>query len=306
MSKQLTIQQAFTVSGKGLHTGIVLTAVFLPAPAGTGLVFRRVDLENKPELPALAEYVEQTERGTVLVKDGVSVSTIEHACAALYSLGIDNCIIEVNGPEVPILDGSAIEYVRNIKEAGIRELELEKDYFTVDKAIEFSDPKSGSSIILLPYDGFRITTMIGFDSPILNNQFAQLDSLDQFENEIAACRTFVFVREIEQLVSHNLIKGGDLDNALVIYDRPIGQDNLDRIADIMGTTHKPADQLGYVNNRPLQFCNEPARHKLLDLIGDLALIGKPLKAFIVATRPGHRVNNGLARLIRQETAGQNQ
>ena len=300
MAKQQTLKAPFQVEGKGLHTGLQLKAVFNPAPTGYGLRFRRTDLEGQPELKALAEFVEQTERGTVLVKDQVSVSTIEHACAALYAAGIDNCLIEVNGPEIPILDGSAIRFVEGIESVGIAEQEAEKDYYIVRRKIEVSDPETGASLVVLPYDSFSITTLIGFNSPILNNQFARLTRMEDFKQEIASCRTFVFVREIELLLKHNLIKGGDLDNALVIYDQPIPQEELDHLADIMKVPHKSVDKLGYINNSPLLFDNEPARHKLLDLTGDIALIGKPLKGHIIATRPGHKINNRLARLIRKE------
>ena len=300
MNQQLTLKGSFSVSGKGLHTGLPITATLKPAPVGTGLCFKRVDLENQPEIRALAEFVEQTERGTVLVKDGVTVSTIEHACAALYAAGIDNCLIEVDGPEVPILDGSAIEFVKGIEQVGVEEQAAEKDYYIVHEKIEVSDPKTGASLVVLPYDDFSITCLISFNSPILNNQFARLNRMEEFGEEIAACRTFVFVREIELLLKHNLIKGGDLDNALVIYDQPTSQEELDRIADIMKVPHKSTEQLGYINNSPLRFENEPARHKLLDLTGDIALIGKPLKGHIIATRPGHKINNQLARQIRAE------
>ncbi len=300
MPRQLTIKQAFSVSGKGLHTGLQLTATFKPSAVGTGIRFKRIDLDNQPEIKALAEYVEQTERGTVLVKDGITVSTIEHACAALYAAGIDNCLIEVNGPEVPILDGSAIEYVKLLKQSGIEEQAAEKEYYIVHEKIEVSNPEDGTSLIVLPYDGFSITTLIGFQSPILSNQYARLEHMEDFGTEVASCRTFVFVREVEMLLKHNLIKGGDLDNALVIYDQPTSQENLDRLSDIMGVPHKPADQLGYLNNSPLRFNNEPARHKLLDLCGDLALIGRPLKGHVIATHPGHKINNQLARRLRKD------
>ncbi len=300
MDNQLTLKQPFSVSGKGLHTGLFLNARFCPAPVGTGIRFKRTDLPGQPEIDALAEYVEQTERGTVLVRNDVKISTIEHACAALYAAGIDNCIIELDGPEMPILDGSAIQFVEGIEKAGIVKQDAEKEYYIVRRKIEVSDPETGASLIILPYDSFSITTLIGFDSPILYNQHARLNRMEDFGKQIAACRTFVFVREIELLLKHNLIKGGDLDNALVIYDKPAAQEDLDHLADLMKVPHKPADQLGYLNNRPLLFENEPARHKLLDLTGDMALIGRPVKGHIIATRPGHKINNQLARLIRKE------
>lgn len=300
MSKQLTLKKPFSVSGKGLHTGLQLTASFHPAEVGYGIRFKRVDLDGQPELRALADNVEQTERGTVLVINGVSVSTIEHAVAALYAEEIDNCLIEINGPEVPILDGSAIEFIQGIHSVGKTEQDAEKDYYIVHRKVEVSDPETGASLIILPYDGFSITSLISFNSPILSNQYARLSQLSDFSKEIAACRTFVFVREVEPLLKHNLIKGGDLDNALVIYDKEIPQEELDKIADVMHVPHKEVSHLGYINNKPLLFDNEPARHKLLDLVGDLALIGKPLRGHVIATRPGHKINNQMSRLIRKE------
>ncbi|MDD3166060.1 MAG: bifunctional UDP-3-O-[3-hydroxymyristoyl] N-acetylglucosamine deacetylase/3-hydroxyacyl-ACP dehydratase [Bacteroidales bacterium] len=300
MSNQLTLKKPFSVQGKGLHTGLKITATFQPAEANTGYRFVRTDLEGKPEIEALAEYVKQTERGTVLNKNGVVISTIEHAMAALYAARIDNCRIEIDGPEMPILDGSAIEFVQKIKEAGTETQPFDRQYYIVRNRIEVEDPQTGSSIIILPYDGFSITTLVSYDSPILNNQFARLNSMADFETEIAPSRTFVFVREVEQLLEHNLIKGGDLDNALVIYDQVLTQDRLNTLADMMGIAHKPVNELGYINNRPLLFDNEPARHKLMDLIGDIALIGKPIKGHIIATRPGHGINNNMAKLIRKE------
>jgi UDP-3-O-[3-hydroxymyristoyl] N-acetylglucosamine deacetylase/3-hydroxyacyl-[acyl-carrier-protein] dehydratase len=300
MPKQLSLKKPFSVSGKGLHTGLQLTATFLPAEANTGIRFRRIDLEGKPEIRALAEFVEHTERGTVLVYNKVSISTVEHAVSALYAAGIDNCIIEVNGPEIPILDGSAIHFVEGIEKSGVEKLEAEKDFYIVHSKVEVSDPETGASLIILPYDSFSITTLISYDSCILSNQYARLNRMEDFGKHIAASRTFVFVREVEQLLKHNLIKGGDLDNALVIYDQEVSQEELDRIADVMNIPHKIVNKLGYINNKPVLYDNEPARHKLLDLVGDIALIGKPIKGHIIAMRPGHKINNQLARLIRKD------
>jgi len=304
MANQLTIQKDFSVSGKGLHTGLYITARFCPAEPNTGYRFVRIDLENRPIVEALAENVHQTERGTVLEKGGVQISTIEHALASLYAAEIDNCLIEIDGPEMPILDGSAIQFVDAIKEAGLIEQVYDKQYYVVRNRIEVSDPETGASLIILPYDGFSITTLISYESSILSNQFARLNQLSDFGKDIANSRTFVFVREVEQLLQHNLIKGGDLDNALVIYDQEIPQEKLNSIADAMNIPHKLVNQLGYINNKPILYDNEPARHKLLDLVGDIALIGKPLKGHIIATRPGHKINNQLARMIRKEVKRQ--
>lgn len=300
MPNQLTLQNEFSVTGKGLHTGLQITARFCPAEPNTGYQFVRVDLENRPVIEALAENVHQTERGTVLQKGDVVISTIEHAMAALYTAGIDNCLIEINGPEMPILDGSAITFVEGIEKSGVISQDWAKEYYIVRNRIEVSDPTTGASLIILPYDGFSITTLVSYDSCILNNQYARLNQMDDFKKEIADSRTFVFVREIDVLLQHNLIKGGDLDNALVIYDQEMSQEKLDALADHMNIPHKLVNKLGYINNKPLKYDNEPARHKLLDLVGDIALIGKPLKGHIIATRPGHKINNQLAKLIRKE------
>ena len=306
--KQRTLKQAFSVSGKGLHTGLQIEATFNPAPVGTGYVFRRVDLDGAPVVEAVAEHVIETQRGTVIASRSnkeVRVSTIEHALAALYAAGIDNCLIDVNAPELPILDGSAIIYAEKIDEVGIEEQDAEKDFYVVKQRIKVVDENTGSSLIVLPDEEFSIDTMIEFNSAVLSNQFASLTNLADFKQQIASCRTFVFVREVMPLLQMNLIKGGDLDNAIVIYDTAMPQEELDRLADLMHVAHKPADELGYINNKPLQFNNEPARHKLLDLLGDLALIGRPLRGRIVATRPGHSLNTQLSKKIRQELRRQN-
>jgi UDP-3-O-[3-hydroxymyristoyl] N-acetylglucosamine deacetylase / 3-hydroxyacyl-[acyl-carrier-protein] dehydratase len=300
MPNQLTLKKDFTVSGKGLHTGLYLTARFCPAEPNSGYRFVRMDLEGHPTIEALAEHVHNTERGTVLNKDGVVISTIEHAMAALYAAEINNCLIEIDGPEMPILDGSALPFVEGIKSAGTIQQDWAKEHYIVRNRIEVSDPETGASLIILPYDGFSITTLISYDSCILSNQFARLNMMSDFQTEIADSRTFVFVREVDQLLQHNLIKGGDLDNALVIYDQEMSQEKLDTLADHMNIPHKLVNKLGYINNKPLKYDNEPARHKLLDLVGDIALIGKPLKGHIIATRPGHKINTQLAKLIRKE------
>lgn len=298
--KQQTLKGSFTLQGKGLHTGLDIEITFLPAPENHGYKIQRIDLEGQPVIDAVAENVTATQRGTVLGKQNVSVSTIEHAMAALYALEIDNCLIQVNAPEFPILDGSARIYVENIERVGIDEQNAEKDYYIIRNKIEVTDEETGASIIALPDDHFSVSTMVLFDSPILNYQYASLEDMKCFADEIASARTFVFVREIEQLLKNNLIKGGDLDNAIVIYDQKIDQSEFDRIADLMGAQHRDADKLGFISNRPLAFKNEPARHKLLDVLGDMALIGRPIKGRIIATRPGHKINSQFTHLIRKE------
>lgn len=300
MEKQKTLKDSFTLEGKGLHTGLNLHIKFNPAPENHGYKIKRVDLPHQPVIDALAENVGATQRGTVLIKDNVQISTIEHAMAALYALEIDNCLIEVDGPEFPILDGSAIKYVEAINNVGIVDQAEEKDFYVVRKKIEVVDEESGSKLILLPDDQFCINSFIEFESKYIPNQSATLDSLVDFEKEIASCRTFVFVRELQKLREAGLIKGGDLDNAVVIYERQISQEALDELADLLGVPHQDATDLGYLNNKAILFPNEPARHKLLDIIGDMALIGKPLKGRIIATRPGHKINNQMARLLRKQ------
>lgn len=298
--KQRTLKESFKVHGKGLHTGLMIDAEFCPAPENHGYKIQRIDLEGEPVIDALAEYVTSTTRGTVLSKGDIHVGTVEHALAALYGFGIDNCLIKVNAPEMPILDGSAKIYCENILKCGLEDQEADKDFYVVKQKIEVRDDSTGSSIIVLPDDEFSIDVMVSFNSPVLKNQFASLDHIEDFSTEVGSSRTFVFVREVEPLVKGNLIKGGDLDNAIVIYDSPMAQSELDRIADLMGVPHKNVTEFGYINNFPLFADNEPARHKLLDVLGDIALIGRPLKGKIIATRPGHSINTTFAKKIRKE------
>lgn len=304
MPNQHTLKDSFSFSGKGLHTGLFVTVTFYPAEENFGYQIQRVDLEGQPIIQALAEYVAETTRGTVLVKDGVKVSTIEHALAALYAAGVDNCLMQVDGPEFPILDGSAICYAEAIERVGLKEQTSARNYFEVHEKIGFYDKEKGISMEIFPDKEFSLNVLTAYDSKILYNQFASLESLSNFKEEIAAARTFVFVREIEPLLHAGLIKGGDLDNAIVIYEREMDQEHFDKLADVMGVAHMDASQLGYINHKPLVWDNEPARHKLLDVIGDLALIGRPLKGRVIATRPGHTVNNKFARLIKQKMTEQ--
>jgi len=300
MLKQNTLKESFSLSGKGLHTGLNLTVTFLPAEAGHGYKVMRTDLPGRPVVDAIAENVVDTQRGTVLGKGEVRCSTVEHALAALYALGLDNVLIQVDGPELPILDGSAAPFVREIQRVGIAEQDAPKDYYYITKKMEFRDEATGACITLLPDDEFSITSMIAFDGKVLSSQFATLDNMDKFATEVAPARTFVFVREIEALLQAGLIKGGDLDNAIVIYERKTTQENIDKLCKLTGAEHHDADDLGYIQHKPLVWDNEPARHKLLDIIGDMALIGKPLRGRIIATRPGHTVNNMFARMMRKE------
>lgn len=300
MLKQNTLNDSFTLSGKGLHTGLRLTATFCPAPENHGYKIQRIDLPGQPVIDAVAENVVDTQRGTVLAQADARCSTVEHAMAALYAHGVDNVLIKVDGPELPILDGSAACYVKEIQRVGLKEQDAPKDYFVITKKMEFRDENTGACITLLPDEDFSITSMISFQGKVLSSQFATLDSMDDFDREISAARTFVFVREIEPLLMAGLIKGGDLDNAIVIYENEISQERLDKLADQLGVAHVDATKLGFLNTKPLVWKNEPARHKLLDIIGDLALTGRPLKGRVIATKPGHTVNNQFARQLRRE------
>ncbi len=300
MLKQKTLKGSFSLYGKGLHTGLSLTVTFNPAPENYGYKIQRIDVEGQPLIDAIAENVVNTERGTVLAKGEVRCSTVEHGLAALYALGIDNCLIQVNGPEFPILDGSAEMYVESIQKVGIEEQNAVKDFYIIKKKIEIKDEETGSCITILPDDEFSITTMVSFNSKFINSQFATLDNPEDFAKEIAPARTFVFVRDIMPLLQANLIKGGDLDNAIVIYELQTTQEKLDQLADLINVPHMDATKLGYIQHKSLVWENECTRHKLLDIIGDMALIGKPIKGRIIATRPGHTINNKFARQMRRE------
>lgn len=298
--KQRTLKDSFVVKGKGLHTGLEIEAKIMPAPENHGYAIQRIDLEGMPVIEAVAENVIATNRGTVIAKGGVSVSTIEHCMAALYANGIDNVLIQVNAPELPILDGSAITYAKNIERVGIEEQKAEKEFLIIRNKIEVVDEETGAKIVVLPDDEFSVDVKINYNSPVLGNQYATLEHIKDFNEEIAPTRTFVFVREIENLLAANLIKGGDLENAIVIYDSPLSKEHLDHIADLMHCPHKHVDEFGFINEKPLIADNEPARHKLLDVIGDIALIGAPMKGRILATRPGHTINTKLAKLLRRD------
>ena len=298
--KQKTLNKSFTFTGIGLHTGKNIHMTFHPAPENHGIKIQRIDLEDRPIIPALAENVTNTQRGTVLSKGTAHVSTVEHAMAALYALEVDNCLIEVDAPEFPILDGSAIKYVEAINEVGLEEQNSYKDYYIVRRKMEVSDPETGSKLTLLPDDSFSINSFIEFESKYIHNQSASIENMQDFAEEIAPARTFVFVRDIEQLHKAGLIRGGSLDNAVVIYESKLSQESLNELAKLIGSPPHDANVMGYLNKKELIFQNEPARHKLLDIIGDMALVGKPIKGRIIATRPGHKINNKLARMLRRD------
>lgn len=296
--KQLTLKDSFSLSGKGLHTGAQIDATFCPAPENHGYKIQRMDLEGQPVIDAIADNVIATNRGTVIGKGEATVSTIEHAMAALYAAGIDNCLIQVNAPELPILDGSSKPFVEEIERVGVVEQKDDKDFYIVKHKIDVIDEASGSKIMILPDDEFSVEVKVNFESPVLSNQYASMEHIEEFAEEIAPSRTFVFVREIEPLVAAGLIKGGDLENAIVIYDSELTQERINHIADMMNSPRREVSEFGYVNTRPLTHENEPARHKVIDLIGDLALIGRPLKGKVIATKPGHTINTAMAKKIR--------
>ena len=297
--KQKTLANSFIIEGKGLHTGVNVTMNFLPAPENHGFKFKRVDLENHPLIEADADFVIDTSRGTMLEKNGARIGTIEHTLAALVGMDLDNVLIEVNNEEAPIIDGSSKYFVEGIEKAGIVEQNAEREFFEIKEKIQFNDEKSGAEIIALPDDDYRLNVMISFKSKVLNNQFANLQSINNFKEEIANCRTFVFLHEIEYLLNNNLIKGGDIDNAIVIIDKEVNQEELDRLADLFQHERVEVKPQGILNNLDLHFDNECARHKLLDVIGDLALCGKRIKGRIIATKPGHGPNTMFAKVLKK-------
>ena len=299
MSKQKTLKAPFSVIGIGLHTGEKATLTVHPAADNHGFKFQRVDVEGEPIINADADLVVDTSRSTTIEKNGVRINTTEHILAALSGMEIDNALIQLDGPEVPIMDGSAFAFVEAINQVGIVEQETEKDYFVVTENISYEDLERKTEMLLVPQDEFRLTVMVDYNSPTLGTQHSQMYHIGDFEKEISKCRTFVFLKELEILAKNGLIKGGDLDNAIVLVDKPLPQEKLDEIADLLGKPHIKVEETGVLNNLTLHFQNEPARHKLLDIIGDLALVGKPIKGHVLAARPGHKGNVDVAKMIKQ-------
>jgi len=295
--KQHTIKDSFTLQSVGLHTGLFVTATFHPAPENTGVCLRRVDLPGQPCHQALADYVSATERGTVLERGKWKVSTVEHALSALYALGVDNCIIDVDAPEMPILDGSARMFVREIQRVGIVEQKEEQQVYVVKEPIEYIS-EHGHSMRIEPCDHYEVDVTIAFQSNILREQHASLTDLKDYPQDISSARTFCFVREIEPLLRVGLIKGGDLKNALVIYEQELSQSGMDYFCDKLGQPHLDATKLGYLS--PLNYPNEPARHKLLDVIGDVSLLGLRLQGKVIAYKPGHTFNTQCIRRLRNQ------
>lgn len=299
MSKQKTLKAPFSVIGIGLHTGEKVTLTVNPAADNHGFKFQRVDVEGEPIINADADLVVDTSRSTTIEKNGVRINTTEHILAALSGMEIDNALIQLDGAEVPIMDGSAFAFVEAIKQVGIVEQESEKDYFVVTENLTYEDLERQTEMLLVPQDEFRLTVMVDYNSPVLGTQHAHMYHIGEFEKEISKCRTFVFLRELEVLAKNGLIKGGDLDNAIVLVDEPLPQEKLNEIADLLGKPHIKVEETGVLNNLTLHFQNEPARHKLLDIIGDLALVGKPIKGHVLAARSGHKGNVDVAKMIKQ-------
>ncbi|MFN0176525.1 MAG: bifunctional UDP-3-O-[3-hydroxymyristoyl] N-acetylglucosamine deacetylase/3-hydroxyacyl-ACP dehydratase, partial [Saprospiraceae bacterium] len=296
--KQSTIKKTVSISGVGLHTGLQVTLTFCPAAENHGYKFQRIDLENQPIIEADVDYVTDLSRGTTLEKKGAKVCTVEHVLAALVGLQIDNVLIQLDAAETPIADGSSAPFVDLLLSAGIQEQEAEREYFVIPQNIQYAEPDRGVEMIAMPVDDYRLTVMVDYNSPVLGSQHASLTSLKDFSKEIAACRTFCFLHELEALVKNNLIKGGDLNNAIVIVDRAVEDHELDHLASLFNKPKVEVRKEGILNNVELRFQNEPARHKLLDLIGDLALVGMPLKGQIMAARPGHAANVAFAKKIK--------
>jgi UDP-3-O-[3-hydroxymyristoyl] N-acetylglucosamine deacetylase/3-hydroxyacyl-[acyl-carrier-protein] dehydratase len=296
--KQRTIKTAASVAGVGLHTGMNAILTILPAADNHGYKFQRIDVEGQPIIDADTDYVVDTSRGTTLGLNGVTVNTVEHVLAALVGLEIDNVLIQVDGPEIPIMDGSAAPFVEALLAAGIVEQESEREYFVLDKTMTFEDTVKKVEMLAVPSEDFRVTVMVDYNSPVLGTQHASMYKPSEFKDEISTSRTFCFLHELEYLIKGNLIKGGDLDNAIVIVDKVVGQEKLDELAILFNKPKVQVKERGFLNNTQLRFQNEPARHKLLDIVGDFALVGTPLKMHILAARPGHAGNVEFAKKIK--------
>jgi len=297
--KQHTLTQSISISGTGLHTGVLVDMTLQPANPGFGIQFQRVDLPNQPMIKADCDLVTDTSRGTTLQVGDAKVSTVEHILAALVGSGVDNLLIELNGPEIPIMDGSSTPFIDAIEKVGVLEQDAAKAWYSIDENIFHYDEEKRVEMVALPALDYQITTLIDFNSPVLGTQHAALKTIKDFKSEIAPCRTFCFLHELETLLDHDLIKGGDINNAIVVVDKPVTNEEMTRLAKVFKRDKIEVKSEGYLNNLELRFPNEPARHKLLDVIGDLALIGYPIKARIIANRPGHSSNVEFAKKIKQ-------
>lgn len=298
-SFQHTIKSEITISGAGIHSGQYVNMRIKPAAPNTGINFQRIDIEGKPVVKADVDYVVETNRSTTVEHNGARVNTIEHLLAALVGMQVDNVLIEIDGEEVPILDGSAEPFVQALSAAGVEQQDAEKIYYTIDHNITFVDEERKVEMVALPYHEYRINTLIDFNSPVLGTQHAALTDINDFNQQVAPCRTFCFFHELEWLISNNLIKGGDINNAIVVVDKPVTADQVERISKVFHKDDVKVSAEGILNNLELRFPNEPARHKLLDVVGDLALVGFPFKAHIIANRPGHAANVQFAKKIKE-------
>ena len=297
--KQHTLCQSLSISGTGLHTGVLVDMTLHPANPGFGIQFQRIDLPNQPVIKADCDLVTDTSRGTTLQIGDAKVSTVEHILAALVGLGVDNTLIELNGPEIPIMDGSSAPFIEAIEKVGVQEQDAAKAWYSIDENIFHYDEDKRVEMVALPALDYQITTLIDFNSPVLGTQHAALKTIKDFKSEISPCRTFCFLHELETLLEHDLIKGGDINNAIVVVDKPVTNEEMGRLAKVFKREKIEVKSEGYLNNLELRFPNEPARHKLLDVVGDLALIGYPIKARIIANRPGHSSNVEFAKKIKQ-------
>lgn len=299
MIKQRTIKNPVSLTGVGLHTGKQVTITFNPAPENHWFKFQRTDVEGHPIIEADADLATDTSRGTTLEKNGVKVHTTEHVLAALMGLEIDNCLIQITGPEMPIMDGSSIKFVEALEAAEIIEQDAEREYFELRENLTYEDPIKKVEMLAVPQDTFRCTVMVDYNSEVLGTQHASMYDITEFKNEISRCRTFVFLHELEALLEHNLIKGGDLDNAIVLVDKEIPKEKLDYLKKVFKKEDIEVKEKGVLNTIKLQYYNEPARHKLLDIVGDLALVGKPMKIHVLAARPGHAGNVSFAKKLKE-------
>ena len=297
---QQTIIKNSTISGVGLHTGIVTNVTFKPAKVDHGIVFQRIDLKNKPTIKADVDNVTDVSRGTTLEENNAKISTVEHILAAIAGLEIDNILIEVDGPELPIMDGSSIQFIESLEKAGIKEQNAYKTYFEIKENIFYNDKKNNVEIAIYPHNEFRATVMVDYNSPVLGSQHYTLNELSKFKNEVANSRTFCFLHEVEELFNKNLIKGGDLNNAIVIVDKIISENKLNKLSKLLGKKKVKVEKEGILNNVKLRYHNEPARHKLLDVLGDITLLGKPIKGHIIAARTGHKSNVEFTKLLKKE------
>ncbi|MDR2971248.1 MAG: UDP-3-O-acyl-N-acetylglucosamine deacetylase [Bacteroidales bacterium] len=294
---QITIASEVSISGKGLHTGCAVSITLLPAPANHGIVFQRIDLSDKPKVKAHILNVTDTSRSTNLQENGINIKTVEHLLAALAGMSIDNLLIHINAEEIPIMDGSAAHFISMIKKAGTKELSEEREYISVDEVVKFEKPDQGIELLLVPAEKFTMSVMVDYGTSVLSSQYASIKKMEEFVDNISSCRTFVFLHELHYLIKNNLVKGGELDNAIVFVDKKPNPEILEEVQNFFNKKNIQINENGTLNNVKLQFYNEPACHKLLDLLGDLYLLGKPIKGEIIARKPGHFANTEFVKLI---------